>query len=385
MFREKIQEHGERVETLLKDFPHIATIEAGTKTSLIEPFLQCLGYDTSHPKQVSLEVLTELGGRIDYLLTGRENVKIAVEAKKAGTTLSVKETNQLRSYFTFSEAVAGVLTNGVDVWLFTDLDKANVMDAEPYLKIDTRRVSNNDTLHLESLTRARVNKTAIHDQARREQSRKLVNQIVAYELHSPSQEFLKLIGKKAEITPLTKGNLEKLRPLVLGAISRLLTGTLSPDTPAGCQYETSSSNAPQDEPQTPHPHKGKSDSTTIGAGRKAALTKAAFLGATLFGKDLSVSSYKGMLIAVVKDLHERHSSNFAEIVQDEKVFLGRKWWAINKNRSNLSPSNPKTESNRVGEFYVDVHLSAEDKIRRAHQFLEAFGHDPKLLVIQTSD
>ena len=90
MFREKIKEHGGRVETLLKDYPEIAAMEASTKSSLIEPLLRCLGYDTGHPQQVSLEVLTELGGRIDYVLTGLSNVKIAVEAKKAGTTLSVK-------------------------------------------------------------------------------------------------------------------------------------------------------------------------------------------------------------------------------------------------------------------------------------------------------
>ena len=86
------------------------------------------------------------------MLTGETNVKIAVEAKKAGTTLTVKETNQLRSYFTFSEAVAGVLTNGIDVWLFTDLDKANGMDAEPYLAVDIRNVTDNDIHHLQTLT-----------------------------------------------------------------------------------------------------------------------------------------------------------------------------------------------------------------------------------------
>ena len=385
MFREKIMEHGERVATLLRDFPAIATVEASTKSSLIEPFLRCLGYDTSHPQQVSLEVLTELGGRIDYLLTGQTNVKIAVEAKKAGTTLSVKETNQLRSYFTFSEAAVGILTNGVDVWLFTDLDKANVMDAGPYLKVDTRSVTENDLSHLETLTRDLVNKTAVHEQAQRELRRRLVNQIVASELHSPSQEFLRLIGKKADIKPLNKTNLELLRPLVVGAINRNRSGAQSSDTPVECHGETSPSNVRQDEHQVPHTPKEKTDSSHIGAGKKAALTKAAFLGATLFGNDLSVSTYKGMLIAVVGDLLARHPDNFAALVQDEKAFRGRKWWAVSKNRGDLSPSNPKNDSNRVGEFYVDVHLSAEDKVRRAHQFLEVFGHDPKLLVIRTAD
>ncbi|MCQ3804760.1 MAG: type I restriction enzyme HsdR N-terminal domain-containing protein [Acidimicrobiia bacterium] len=230
MFREKITEHGLRVETLLNDFPEIKTIEASTKSSLIEPLLRCLGYDTSHPQQVALEVLTELGGRIDYVLTGGTNVKIAVEAKKAGTTLSVKETNQLRSYFTFSEAVAGVLTNGIDVWLFTDLDKANVMDAEPYLTVDIRNVTDNDIHHLQTLTRMQVNPTAIHEQAQRERYRTQVNTIVAEELAAPSQEFLRLVGKKVGIKPLTKAHLKLLRPLITEALKRA-RGPLRHDPP----------------------------------------------------------------------------------------------------------------------------------------------------------
>lgn len=360
MFREKITEHGERVKTLLKDFPHIATIEASTKTSLIEPFLQCLGYDTSHPQQVSLEVLTELGGRIDYLLTGRANAKIAVEAKKAGTTLSVKETNQLRSYFTFSESVAGVLTNGVDVWLFTDLSKDNVMDAEPYLMVDTRTVTESGLRHLETLTRNRVSKSAIHKLAQEEQRRKLVRGVVTKELNTPSQDFLRLIGKKAGIKPLTKATLESLQPLVAEALS-LSTAPPLPQNPVIVG---------------PHPPaKPSSPSPILTAGQKAAETLKKFQGATLFGDSLPVTNYTQLLVEVAKELLKRHPDRFKELVQEAPFFKpGRKWQWVSRDEEDIFPDNPRR---KVGDFFFDVVLSAKNKEKRARLLLERLGHKPE--------
>ena len=185
MFRERVREHAVTVAERLAAYPDIATTEAQTKNSLIEPFLRCLGYDPSHPEQVTLEVPTEFGGKIDYVLTGQANVKIAVEAKKAGVKLSEKETNQLRSYFTFSEAVAAILTNGADYWLFTDLNKANVMDATPYQRVDVKHLTDNDIHHLETLTRSQVRQSAVHEQAKRERRRKLLNEIVDQRIGLP--------------------------------------------------------------------------------------------------------------------------------------------------------------------------------------------------------
>lgn len=347
MFREKITEHGERVETLLKEFPHIAKIEASTKGSLIEPFLRRLGYDTSHPQQVSLEVLTELGGRIDYLLTGRTNAKIAVEAKKADTTLSVKETNQLRSYFTFSEAVAGVLTNGVDVWLFTDLDKANVMDAEPYLMVDIRTATENDILHLQTLTRSQVSQSAIHEQARRERYRRLVNKIVIQELHTPSQEFLRLIGRKAGLKPLTKPNLNMLAPLVYEALGRKQESLPTPQP------------SPPLPPSSPSP--------------KAL--------ASLFGDPLPAKTYRQVLIAVVSEMQNRHPDRFAETVSNKPfVKVSRTWQWISSNRQDLSPAR---QFRQVGDYFLDVNLNAKNSVGRARSFLNSFGYSPTDLEVHS--
>ena len=86
--------------------------------------------------------------------------------------------------------MVGILTNGVDYWLFTDLAKTNVMDSAPYHRVRCQsHLTDNDIHHLETLTRSQVQQSAIHEQAQRERYRKLVNEIVDQELRSPSQEF----------------------------------------------------------------------------------------------------------------------------------------------------------------------------------------------------
>ncbi|MDE0188326.1 MAG: hypothetical protein OXN80_04415 [bacterium] len=364
MLRERLEKHAARVVDWLEKFPDIATGEAGTKSSLIEPFLSCLEYDPSHPVQVSREVATELGGKIDYVLAGQGDAKVAVEAKKAATNLSAKEINQLRSYFTFSEAVAGILTNGIDYWLFTDLEKTNVMDADPYRRIDVRDLTDNDIQHLQSLTRSSVNQDAIHGQAQQERYRTLINEIVTHEFNSPSQEFLKLIGKKAGIKPLTKPNLLMLEPLVGEAISRNRRATPLP------QPDPSVSPAdPAPKPSTPHP----SPTPPVSVFRKA----------TLFGQHLPAENYRQMLLSIVTELQGLHPNDFAARVREEPfVKKSRKWQYISQDENDFNPSFSR---NFVGGYWVDTNLDRRGSIRRAHVFLSEFGYNPDELVIYTED
>lgn len=368
MFRQRIREHAAHVGDMLNNHRDILATEAQTKASLIGPFLRCLGYDSSNHEQVKVEVSTTIGGKIDYQLTGQRGAKIAVEAKKVGVNLSEKETNQLRSYFTFSEAVAGILTNGVDCWLFTDAQKTNVMDSAPYLKIDIRTLTNNDITHLDALARGNVHQGAIHEQAKRERYRTQINEIVAEELRSPSLGFLKLVGKRVGIKPLTKANLEFLGPLVTEATSGHLSEETSPDLQPEAFTTTES-------PPTPSPE-------DLPASVKAVITKEQFRGATLFGQKLSVQNYRQVLTSVVAELQTRHGNDFATRVRDENVFRGKKWWYVSTEQHHLSP---KQNKHKVGNYWIDTNLDAKGKVRRARWFLKAFGHDSDELEIHTSD
>ncbi len=370
MSREKIRDSAGQAAGRLDDFPDIADNELRTKNSLIEPFLRSLGYDTTHPEQVTLEELTDLGGKIDYVLRGETRATIAVEAKRAGLKLSDKETKQLRSYFTFSAAVAGILTNGVDYWLFTDLNKPNVMDSQPYRRIDIRSITENDLSHLTSLARQEISQDGVHHQARNERYQSRINCIVAEELATPSQEFLRLVGRKAGIKPLNKTNLAFLRPLVSTAIAR----SLSAQPSSAEMHQEPQTNSGAAQPKT-------TPCSKPGAGFKADQTKKNFEGVTLFGNTLPAKNYKEVLVEVIKVLQARHSEGFDVRVKAQPFYKEtRKGQYISTREQDFYPGAAK---HKAGDHWVDTNLNAAGKVKRARLFLKEFGYDPDDLVIHT--
>ena len=111
-FKDQIKQIGERV-TKLKD--QIQTEEA-TKTALIMPFIQCLGYDVFSPSEVVPEYITDIGTKkgekIDYAIFKDSQLIILLECKHWNQNLTLHD-NQLLRYFHVSKAKFGVLTNGI--------------------------------------------------------------------------------------------------------------------------------------------------------------------------------------------------------------------------------------------------------------------------------
>ncbi len=368
MFKEEIRKHAKRVAQNLVKHPSIANIEQQTKDTLIRPFFECLGYDPNDPGQVMPEAAIDAGKKkVDYMLTGKGSVKIAVEAKPACTTLSAADIQQLREYFTFSKAVAGILTNGVHYWLFTDLDTTHVMDSEPYHRVNIKNpndITDNDVHHLEALTRSRLQQDAVREQAQRERFRTRVNEIVNQELASPSQELLQLVGKKAKIKPLTKHNLQLLDPLVREAIGRHLVQPLPPMEVEG--------DTPQ--PQPPPTGDSTRDPSSLTAGQKAVQTLKNFKGATLFGTPLSVKNYTQLLISVATVLHNRHPEQFAIVLRNAPFYKStRKWQWVSTDETDLFPGDPKR---KVDKFYFNVVINAKNKEKRTRLLLQSLGYDP---------
>ena len=131
---EKLRKISDRAEA------HAANLETeeATKNALIMPFLQALGYDVFDPSEVVPEFTADVGvkkgEKVDYALKVAEEVVILVEAKKVGAPLSSAHSGQLFRYFnTVRTARVGLLTNGVEYQLYSDLDEPNVMDDSPFL------------------------------------------------------------------------------------------------------------------------------------------------------------------------------------------------------------------------------------------------------------
>jgi len=121
-FAEEIKELAAQIK-IKRD--HVSTEEA-TKTSMVMPFLQVLGYDVFEPTEVIPEYTTDYHGlkkdeKIDYVLAIDKEPRILIEVKSARTFLPEKS-SQLFKYFvamkTKFPVKFAILTNGIQYKFF---------------------------------------------------------------------------------------------------------------------------------------------------------------------------------------------------------------------------------------------------------------------------
>ena len=134
-FKDSIKQISERIETLKANLP----TEEATKTALIMPFINALGYDVFNPLEVLPEMCcdigTKKGEKIDYAIMKDGEPIILIECKHWEQDLNLHD-NQLLRYFNVSKAKFGVLTNGITYRFYTDLSEPNIMDEKPFLEIN---------------------------------------------------------------------------------------------------------------------------------------------------------------------------------------------------------------------------------------------------------
>lgn len=103
-FIEKLTEFSNRIEHVKES---IQTEEA-TKTSIILPFFQLLGYDVFNPYEFIPEYTADAGikkgEKVDYAIIINGDPLILIEAKSANTELSAKHIGQLIRYFSVTKA-----------------------------------------------------------------------------------------------------------------------------------------------------------------------------------------------------------------------------------------------------------------------------------------
>ena len=112
--------------------------EEATKNAYIMPFLsQVLGYDVFNPLEVVPEFSAAQGvkeaDKVDYAIFIDGKPAILVECKPCNAELSIENEGQLMRYFTATEAKFGILTNGIEYRIYSDLVEPNVLDKTPFL------------------------------------------------------------------------------------------------------------------------------------------------------------------------------------------------------------------------------------------------------------
>lgn len=251
-FIDDLRQFARKIETLS---PHIKTEEA-SKTSLILPFIQLLGYDIFDPTEVvpefTADVGTKKGEKVDYAILRGGQPAILVEAKSIDDPLMSHE-SQLFRYFTTTPAKFAILTNGVRYKFYSDLEEPNKMDETPFLEIDLLDLKEPLVAELKKFHKESFDPEALFSAAA---NLKYVTQIqatIGREINDPSPDFCRFFLREIKAGKVIRQSvLDRFRPLVKKALSQFITNTLN-DLLKSAIANSSESSPSQTEQPAPTP------------------------------------------------------------------------------------------------------------------------------------
>lgn len=219
MLEEQIKNHADRVKNLMDK---IGTEEA-TKTSLIMPLFQILGYDVFNPTEFIPEFTADVGvkkgEKVDYAIVLNGEPTILIEAKSVSEKLE-KHDSQLFRYFSTTKAKFAILTNGISYRFYTDLDEPNKMDKTPFLDIDLLNLTDGSIAELKKFCKEKFNVENIFSNASDLKYSNAVEKILKDEFANPSDELIRLLLSKGVYDGrCTQSVVEKFKPIIKKSIS----------------------------------------------------------------------------------------------------------------------------------------------------------------------
>ncbi|WP_101913162.1 type I restriction endonuclease [Megasphaera vaginalis (ex Bordigoni et al. 2020)] len=251
-FEEKIHSFSARIPNLQNN---ISTEEA-TKTSLVMPFFQLLGYDVFNPEEFIPEFTADVGikkgEKVDYAILINDEPVILIECKNINEDLT-KHGSQLFRYFGTSAAKFGILTNGIIYRFYTDIEETNKMDKAPFLEINLLALKEYQIQELQKFQKENFDKNQIYDTAAELKYMSQIRQVIKDELVKPSEEFVRLILNRGIYEGMkTQAVVEKYQPLVKRAFNLVISEIINDRLKSAISKESeSSAGNDSTEPQGP--------------------------------------------------------------------------------------------------------------------------------------
>lgn len=225
-FVDQLKQFSSRIEAL-KD--NIYTEEA-TKTSLIMPFFAMLGYDVFNPSEFVPEYIADVGikkgEKVDYAILFDGVPSILIEAKSITEKLD-KHSSQLFRYFGTSKAKFAILTNGVIYQFFTDLEETNKMDEKPFLEINMLDIKEYQVAEIKKYAKSNFDVNEIFSVASDLKYSNKFKTVLAEELNSPSDEFVKFFLSKCYDGRQTQPIIDKFKSVVKKSLNSYVTELMS--------------------------------------------------------------------------------------------------------------------------------------------------------------
>lgn len=213
-FIDQLKQFSSRIEKM-KD--SIRSEEA-TKTSMIMPFFQMLGYDVFNPLEFVPEFTADVGikkgEKVDYAIMSEDHHPlILIEAKCHDEDLN-KHGSQLFRYFGTTSAKFGILTNGIIYRFYTDLEEQNKMDDRPFLELNLLDIKDSLVPELKKFQKSAFDLDTILTTASELKYNSQIKQFLTRQLDTPTDEFVVYILNNVYDGRKTQKVIEDFRGIV---------------------------------------------------------------------------------------------------------------------------------------------------------------------------
>lgn len=200
-------------ERITKHSNTIATEEA-SKTSIVLPFLQALGYDVFNPSEVipefTADAVGKKGEKVDYAIRIGDEISLLIECKGLSTSLEKKHLSQLYRYFSVTKAKFALLTNGRFFEFYSDLDEENKLDLRPFFTLDLLDLNSRMISELSKFEKSSFDAERILKNAERLKYVGSIKKFISAQLDEPSEQLVKLIASvvhEGRVSPTVKENI----------------------------------------------------------------------------------------------------------------------------------------------------------------------------------
>jgi len=225
-FKEPVRNLAKRLQKMKDSI----TTEEATKTSVIMPFFQALGYDVFNPEEFLPEFTADVGikrgEKVDYAILQDGRPIILIEAKSIQEKLE-RHDSQLFRYFGTTPSKFAILTNGIIYRFYTDLDEQNKMDTLPFFELNIFDIRDHQWTELQKFTKSNFNVEHIINTASELKYTNEIKQYLKRQWETPSEEFIKLVISDAYTGVKTKVVMERFSGIVQKALKQFMNDFLN--------------------------------------------------------------------------------------------------------------------------------------------------------------
>ena len=204
--------------------------EEATKNALIMPFLQALGYDVFNPLEVVPEMDCDInkkkGEKIDYAIIKDGEPIIVIECKHWQQDLDIHKA-QLSRYFVATKAKFGILTNGIEYRVFTDLVNPNLMDEIPFLVFDIEHLRDSQIESIKKFSKEDFDIEKIMGSANELKYMTELKKLIKDIIENPTPDFVKSLAKNIYSGKFTENVLTQFSELVRKAAASYINDRIA--------------------------------------------------------------------------------------------------------------------------------------------------------------